>query len=275
MNNVWSPAVPVLSPAARGTVTHAGAGAAGEEVHEPQAVPLWRVRLAWLVRHRRQRAPRTSLPVRAAPPSSPYPLIGQRLAAPHPDTSHLTAIRAAVQRTRAAGVSFRTQSRRLLSRALRKRQRNSASCEPLAPDSMAHGYWTRTAHDRLESWYRKTLCTMTCEPLSRRPAASILRQRVDPKYALAWSCSQCLSSERPVPPPFRPTRDDGRAGRPHCIRPGTATSIAVRTDITTSACPRIVPCRTGDRSPGWHLITPPLTADERARTPPSARACAH
>ena len=113
---------------------------------------------------------------------------------------------------------------------------------------------------------------MTCEPLSGRPRRLDTPTTRDPRHALAWSCSQCLSSERPVPPPFRPTRDDGRAGRPHCIRPGTATSIAVRTDITMSACPRIVPCRTGDRSPGWHLITPPLTAEERAR-PPAVRAC--
>jgi hypothetical protein len=114
---------------------------------------------------------------------------------------------------------------------------------------------------------RESLSTMTCEPLSGRPRRLDTPTTRDPRHALAWSCSQCLRSERPVPPPFRPTRDDGRAGRPHCIRPGTATSIAVRTDITMSACPRIVPCRTGDRSPGWHLITPPLTADERARPP--------
>jgi hypothetical protein len=158
MNNVWLPALPVLSPAARGTVTHAGAGAAAEEVHEPQAVPVRRVRLARLVRRRRrQRAPRTSLPVRAAPPSSPHPLIGTASPRHALVGPHLTAVRASVQRTRAAGVSFRTRSRGLLSRALRKRTRNSASCEPLAPDSMAHGCWTRTAPDRLESWYRKTL----------------------------------------------------------------------------------------------------------------------
>jgi hypothetical protein len=94
---------------------------------------------------------------------------------------------------------------------------------------------------------------------------SILLQRCCPPYALAWSCSQCHSCERPVPAPFRPTRDYGHAGRRPCTRRDTATSTAVRTDIITNACPRIVPCRTGDRSPEWHLITSAFTAD-RMRT---------
>src|ERR671912_396600 len=76
---------------------------------------------------------------------------------------------------------------------------------------------------------------------------------------------QCHSCERPVPAPFRPTRDYGHAGRRPCTRRDIATSTAARTDIITNACPRIVPFRTGDRSPEWHLVTSPFTAD-RMRT---------
>lgn len=101
-----------------------------------------------------------------------------------------------------------------------------------------------------------------CPAPSRR---SILLQRCCPPYALAWSCSQCHSCERPVPAPFRPTRDYGHAGRRPCTRRDTATSTALRTDIITNACPRTVLGRPGDRSPEWHLVTSPFTAD-RMRT---------
>jgi hypothetical protein len=74
-DHVWLPAVPALPRAARGTVTHARAGAVAEAVHEPQTVPVWRVRLAGLVRRCvRQHAAREPFLLRTIPAASPRPL---------------------------------------------------------------------------------------------------------------------------------------------------------------------------------------------------------